>query len=492
MPRVARCMVVLALAAPASLAASPDETAVDTLARAALRDWRVPGVAVAVVRDDAVVYLKGHGVRDLGTQAPVTPDTLFPLASCTKAFATTAMALLVDEKRLRWDDPVRKHLPSFRLGDPHADADVRLVDLVTHRTGLRSHDMLWYRAPWSQEEVIRRAGRLPLDFPFRTTFQYQSTMFTAAGRAVAAASGEPWADFTRKRLLDPLGMKGAVFTTTDADKLTDRASPHRRRDGRTDVIPFYPMEAPDAAGSLHAGARDLAQWLRFHLAEGVIGGRRLVTAASLRETYKPQIVLRLEGATRDLNPETYLMSYGMGWLVHDYRGHGLLSHAGLIDGFRAQVTLVPRARVGFVLLCNLHQTRMNLALSNALVDLLLGLPRKDWNAYFLGVVKKEEEATRERLRRLEARPNHPPSLRPADYAGPYEHPAYGTARVSAKDGGLVLDWGSFTMPLRTLAGETFLTSHEHLGGTEVEFVVTGRRVTAVKIGDPVGVEFKRN
>src|SRR5216683_3574216 len=169
-------------------AQSVDAEAIDTIIENALKFWHVPGVAVGIVRNDQVIYLKGHGVKELGKKDPVTPDTVFPLASCTKAFTTTAMAMLVDEGKMGWDDPVRRHVDFFHLSDPSADALVTLRDLVSHRTGVGSHELLWYRAPWSQEETIRKIGKVKLDYPFRSGFRYQTTMFTTAGWAVGMAS----------------------------------------------------------------------------------------------------------------------------------------------------------------------------------------------------------------------------------------------------------------------------------------------------------------
>src|SRR5712691_10185393 len=156
----------------------------DALMHEALEAWQVPGASVAVVQGDEVVYLKAFGVRELDRGEPVTPDTLFAIGSTTKAFTTTAMAMLVDDGKMAWDDPVRKHVPFFRLSDPLADASVTLRDLVSHRTGVRGHELLWYRSPWSQEEIIRRIGKAKLDYPFRAHFHYQTTMFQTAGYAV--------------------------------------------------------------------------------------------------------------------------------------------------------------------------------------------------------------------------------------------------------------------------------------------------------------------
>jgi CubicO group peptidase (beta-lactamase class C family) len=475
--------------------ANPDPAAVDAVIRDALKAWGVPGASVAVVRDGETLYLKGHGARQAGSDRPVTPDTVFPLASCTKAFTTTVMAMLVGEGKMAWDDPVRKHLPWFRLADPLADRDVTLRDLVTHRTGLRGHDLLWYRSPLKPEEVVRRAGLLPLDKPFRTTFQYQSTMFTAAGLAAGSAAGTTWEDLVRRRLLEPLRMTGTSLTTTEAEKVIDRAMPHRPgRDGKPDVISWYPQEAPDPAGSLNASARDLTHWLSFQLAEGRWDGKQLCAAAALRETHTPQIVLPMDGIERDLNPETNLSNYGMAWRVQDYRGTLLLSHAGAIDGFRAQIILLPKEKLGIVLLCNMHQSRVNLALGNDLIDLFLGLPKKDWNRHYLGVVEKERAAARARHEKQvrEREPNTKPSLAAPAYEGTYEHPAYGKARVTAENGGLVLRWGSFRWPLEHFHHDTFLLSDDHFGEALVTFALgDGASVASMKVAEPLGVEFQK-
>ncbi len=501
-PAVRRPAVTLALALVLTLVplrgapADPiDAAALDRTALDALESWQVPGLAVAVVRDDRVVYLKGHGIREVGRRDPVTPDTIFPIASCTKAFTTTAMAMLVDDGKMGWDDPVRKHVPYFHLSDPLVDGQVTLRDLVTHRTGVGSHELLWYRAPWSQEETIRRIGRVKVEYPFRASFHYQTTMFTTAGHAVSAAAKLPWAEFVRRRILDPLGMKHVRFTTADALAAPDHASPHRPgRSGRLEVVPWYKIDVPEPAGSINASARDLAQWVRFQLGDGTFGGKRLVSAASLEETHTPQNIIRLEGTARAMNPDTLQMSYGMGWVVQDYRGHLEVSHAGLIDGFRAHITLLPRDHLGIVLLCNRHQTRMNLALSNTLVDQLLGLPHKDWNAFYQAEVRQEATEAEARFREREAsrQPATQPSRDLPAYVGTYEEPAYGTAEVTLEDGHLVWHWSSFTCPLSHFHYDTFTVESELLGYPRVVFALgADGEVATMTVVDGMNVQFKR-
>jgi CubicO group peptidase (beta-lactamase class C family) len=489
-------LALLALASPErAYGADLDEAAVDALVRKTLAAWRVPGVAIAIVRDGEVIYLRGHGRRALDHQDPVTPDTLFPIASCTKAFTTTAMAMLVDEGKMAWDDPVRKHLPYFHLSDPQADKQVTLRDLVCHRTGLRSHDLLWYRAPYSHEELVRRAGRLPLDKPFRGAFQYQSIMFTAAGLAVASASGMPWDEFVRQRLLEPLQMSGAVFTTSDAHRTPDYAFPHRLNPrGEVEMIDFYPLDRPNPAGSLHASAGDLARWLCFQLGDGTFHGRRLVSARNLAQTHTPQIDIPMDDNDRVIFPQARQMSYGMGWVILQHGGQTMLMHAGAIDGFRAHLTLIPQRQLGIVLLSNLGQTKMNLALSHSLLDLLLDLPRRDWTPIIQEVVHKQQRgaAEAERSRRAQRIPNTRPSRDAGAYVGTYEHPAYGTAQVALSPGGLVFHWREFRAPLEHFHYDTFIMPIEIMDNPEVVFTLddTGA-VMRMKVLGNVDVEFRR-
>src|SRR5262249_35031012 len=410
--------------------------------------------------------------RDLALKGRVTEDTVFALGSCSKPITTLALALLVDDGKLLWDDPVRKHVPFFRLADPLADANVTIRDLVTHRAGLGSHDLLWYRAPWDQEAMIRKIGLVRPDRSFRSGFQYQSILFSAAGWAVGTASGSTWQEFTTKRLLQPLGMTSTSCTTAALGK--DRASPHRQdRQGKIAVRPWYAFTEPNPAGSLNSTARDLSKFLRLQLGGGLYQGQRRVSAASLAETRTPQFALRVEGSVREMNPHTFQMSYCLGWVAQDYRGRGMLLHGGAIDGFRAQLTLVPSARLGIAVLSNLDQTTMNFALSNSLVDHVLGLPYKDWNAYYGDLARADEEALKahEKQREAKRHKHTKPSREPAAYVGDYEDPAYGKAQVQLEDGRLVFVWGSFRCALEHFHYDTFDLRHEHLMNAQAGFIL---------------------
>jgi CubicO group peptidase (beta-lactamase class C family) len=457
------------------------KTAIDTILREALEFWDVPGVAVGIVREGKVVYLEGHGVKTRGGKDKVTPNTLFAIASCTKAFTTTAMAILVSEGRMSWDQPVRDQLEYFRLADPSADRLVTLRDLVCHRTGLGSYDLLWYRAAWSPRDAVRRIGRLAPERQFRSSFQYQSTMVAAAGYALEAAlgPGARWEDFVRKRLLEPLGMDRTYCTIKEARNQGDFATPYRR-DRNGEIVPFewFDWQYPDPAGSIVSCAADLCKWAILHLRKGVIlrEGREvpLVNPESLAVTHAPQNIIPLGGHDGKLHPETHQMTYCMGWVRQDYRGQLLLSHGGTLDGFRTHITLVPRAQLGIVLLNNLHGSDMNLAVSNTLVDRILGLqPTRDWNSYIKAVIQekidKEQDniANREKLRHK----NTKPSRDLADYTGAYLEPAFGEATVTFEDGKLMWQWSSFKCPLKHFHFDTFIAESEILHDPIVGFAL---------------------
>jgi CubicO group peptidase (beta-lactamase class C family) len=454
----------------------PDPEAIDAIVNDALKAWNVPGLAMAIVHRGKV-YLKGCGLKELGTRLKVTPRTVFPLASCSKAFTTTAIAMLVDEGKLQWDEPARLHIPHFRLADPLADANVTLRDLVSMRTGVDGHDLLWYRSKWPQEEIIRRIGRVKPTKSFRSGYRYQSIMVMAAGHAVGTASGSRWQDFVENRIFKALDFRDASLTSEAALKAPDHACGHRKNKlGQVEVVPWYPMPVPDPAGSVNASATDLSEWLLFHLGEGVYRGKRLVSAAALAETHSPQTIMRLEGSGRAFQPFTHQMSYGMGWVVQDYRGQHLLAHGGAIDGFRAHVTLVPEAELGIVLLNNLEGTQMNLAISNSLVDLFLDLRTDDWNTRFLKIVAKEEELGKEARKQRLATKRHgtKPSLDLPAYVGRYENPAYGVTSIALKNGKLTWSWSTFHGPVDHFHYDTFTASHDFLGDPLMLFRLDAR------------------
>ena len=463
----AALLLLTALPAMRAAAAPPDAAAFDAILDDALQTWRTPGVAAVIVRDDEVIYLKGAGVRELGKKDPVTPDTLFGIGSLTKAFTATAIAQLIDDGKMDWDDPVRKHLPTFRLSDPLADRDVTLRDLLCHRTGLAANDLLWRYAPWSLEESVRRMAYLEPNHSFRSAYEYNNLGYIAAGLAVGSAAKSSWREDVQKRLLDPLGMTGAVFTRSAALKAADHASPHRRNaDDKIEVISWYnDDDQVRGSGSIKAGVRDLGRWLRFQLAGGVLDGKRCVSASALAETHTPQIVMPLDPELARMT-ETTQMSYGLGWRISDYRGRSLWDHGGAVDGFRAHILLAPKDKVGVAVLINLEDSPAVDAVGYSLLDAALGLPKKDWNGFYATRLKEADEARKAKAAKREAsrQPGTKPSHELEAYTGTYEEPAYGTVRATLEGGSLTLHWSSFDKALRHFHYDTFQVDEADVPG----------------------------
>src|SRR5438270_1743170 len=342
-------IVVLALAA-LPLLAQPnfDKLATDTMSL-----WRIPGLAVVVVQNDRVVYMNAFGVKEIGKSDPVTSDTLFEIASTTKAFTATAIAMLVDQKKVDWDDPVHKYVEYFHLNDPCADSMVTVRDIASHRTGLSSHDDLWDFTDWTREQVIRSVASVKPSRSFRSAYQYNNIQFALAGEVVAAASKMSWQDFVRTQIFEPLGMTHTRTAFADWTA-SSHATGHQwsSETQRVSIQPFLDYTRIAPAGTIKSCVRDMAQWLRFQLAGGAIDGKRLLSAAALEETHTPQTVIGIQGITREASPETNLMSYGLGWTVQDYRGQLLVAHAGALNGFRTQVALLPRQNAGIAIMEN--------------------------------------------------------------------------------------------------------------------------------------------
>jgi CubicO group peptidase (beta-lactamase class C family) len=456
-----------------------DAKAVDAIVEEALKAFQVPGAAVAIVQDDQVVYLKGHGVRELGSDQAVTPDTLFAIASVTKSFTAAAVALQVDDGTMAWDDPVRKHLDYFRLDDPLASEQATLRDLLCHRTGLDTHGELSEVPSWGREEVIRRIGRVKLSKPFRTTWQYQNLMYVTAGQAVGTAAKSSWEEVVQKRLFDPLGMTAVNFSSRVTEKAANHATPHRKdRAGKVKIIPWLDNDNIGPAGSINAHAADMARWVRFQLGDGTFEGKRLLSAAQLREPHTPQIVVSRE-TLECYFPDSNFFTYGLGWYINDYRKHVVVWHGGHIAGFSAQVCLVPKAKLGLVILSNLDGTELPSALQNSLLDQLLGLPKKDWNASMLAEVEKQK-AKQKASDEEQAAKRHKgtrPSRTLDAYTGTYEEPAYGQVILSLKDGVLQLQWNLFKSPLNHFHFDTFVTNKDdgppYLQNQQIVFTLGG-------------------
>ncbi len=448
----------------------------DAYTAQALTAWGLPGVAVAVIHNDSVVFAKGYGVRELGKTQPVTASTVFAIGSTSKAFTAASIAMLVGEGKVKWDDPVAKHLPEFQLYDPYVTRELTVRDLLTHRSGLTRGDRLWANSGFTRDEVLRRVRYLKPTWSFRSAYGYQNIMFLAAGAVVERASGSTWDAFVRDRIFQPLGMTQSVTSVTRLSTLADVATPHEWMDDAYRPVAWLNIDNIGPAGSINSSVSDMAQWVRLHLGRGVYKGQRLLDSATVKEMQTANIVIRPSAQDERMYPMSNLSAYGLGWSLRDYYGRKMVSHGGAIRGMRAQVTLMPDARLGVVVLTNSPQSSFPTAIANAAVDLYLGNPDRDWSALMLAAVKDAEARTiaDRKKRESERVTGTSPSLAVARYAGVYADSMYGEVQVTEQSGKLALQFGPhYTSELAHWHFDTFesVPSDAVLGRFFVRFVV---------------------
>jgi CubicO group peptidase (beta-lactamase class C family) len=415
----------------------------DAYVERAMHDWRVPGVAVAVVKDDSVVFARGYGVRKRGEPGRVDEHTVFGVGSVTKAFTAAVAGSLVAEGRMGWDDPVTKHLPWLQFRDPWMTRQVTIRDLLSHRSGLSSGNQLWYAFGYGRDEILRRIRHLPPGPAFRSDFDYNNLGLLAAGQAAAAAGGRSWDDLVRERIFRPLGMSS---TTTSVDSLAGMknvAMPHIRAGDKVESTRYARLDHIGPAGAVNSNALDLARWVRMQLGEGRLGEVQVLPAEVVREMHTPQIAIR-NPAWAAVLPDARIPTYGLGWFVRDYRGRKAVEHGGLYRGIKAHVAIIPEEQLGVVVLSNLGESDLPQALALRALDAFLGGEPRDWSAELLARSSRFQETATEAERRIQSK--RPQASRPTlplpAHAGTYRDSLNGDVRVSYGEGRLVLHLGS--------------------------------------------------
>jgi CubicO group peptidase (beta-lactamase class C family) len=437
--------LALLLLAGANVARAQESPLVgfDDYVNKAIKDWEVPGVAIAVVKDDKIVLARGYGVRELGKPEPIDEHTLFAIGSSSKAFTAASIAMLVDEGKLKWDDPATKYLAGFQLYDPYATRELTVRDLLTHRSGLERGDLLWYASVYDRNEVLRRIRYLKPTWSLRSHFGYQNIMFLAAGQIVPSLTGKSWDDFVRERIFTPLGMTSSSTSIKALASSNDVATPHAKLDDKVEVIPWRNIDNIGPAGSINSNVVDMAQWLRMQLGGGVYQGKRLLSEAAVKEMQSPQTIIPLEGAMAKLYPDAHFLTYGMGWFLSDFHGRKIVEHGGAIDGMRAVVAMMPEEKLGLIILTNRHTTVIGQALMFKIFDAYLGSPQRDWSAEILKSYKELEEKGKAAEKKAEAErvKGTSPSLSLEKYAGDYQSEMYGDARIAFENGKLMAHFG---------------------------------------------------
>jgi len=443
--RAATSASVLPRAQPAP--DSPALEGLDAFIATVMKEWKVPGLAIAIVKDGEVIHAKGYGFRDVEKKLPVTPRTLFAIGSITKSFTVTVLGMLADEGKLDWDKPVPEYLPSFRLYDPVATERMTPRDLVTHRSGLPRHDMLWYNSPFTRREMFERLRYLEPSKDFRTTYQYQNLMFMTAGYLAEQLTGKKWEQLVQERIFLPLGMEGSNFSVLESQKNADFALPYAKMKEEVKEIPFRVIDEVGPAGSINSNVEEMIRYVQFHINKGKHGEKQLLSESNAEQMQTPQMVTPGTIQYDELGHS----SYGMGFVVTTYRGHKLVHHGGGIDGFISLLSFMPRKKMGVIVLTNLSGNNPvpTIVIRNV-YDRLLGLEQIDWVSRVKEEEKKAEQAREEAkkkgytTRKEGTSPSHPLT----DYVGEYEHPGYGVVRVELEGDELKLTFNRITAPLK--------------------------------------------
>jgi CubicO group peptidase (beta-lactamase class C family) len=460
----------------------------DDLAAEALGRTGVPGLAVAVVHQDRLVYLKGFGVRRAGGPEPVGPDTVFQLASLSKPIASTVVAALVGDGAVAWDDPIHHHDPAFALRDPWVTRQVTLRDMFCHRSGLPDHagDTL-EDLGYGRDEILHRLRHVAPGDGFRSRYAYTNFGLTAAAAAAARAAGQPWEELSAERLYRPLGMASTSSRFADFLARPNRAAGHVRQDGAWVARHVRDPDAQSPAGGVSSSARDLAAWLRLQLGRGTVDGREVVAPAALDETHRPQIVTSPPADPARDRPGFY----GLGWNVgHDERGRVRWSHSGAFNlGASTCVVVLPAERVGIVALTNASPVGVPEAVCAGFLDLILeGQVERDWLAFMEPIMARAmapDYGTAVDYTRPPAAAS--PALPAAAYAGAYRSDLFDAIAVVGTDRGLTLELGPRRdqFALRHFDRDVFTyqpVGENAFGPSAVSFAVgADRRATSVTV-----------
>jgi CubicO group peptidase (beta-lactamase class C family) len=424
----------------------------DAYVSQAMKDWRVPGMAIVVVKDDSVVFIKAYGVRELGKPDPVTVHTRFGNMSTTKAFTAMLVAMLADSGRLSLDDPVQKHIPSAQFADPYVTREITVRDLLTHRVGFGDPDYLWGTSGLDFAAITHRLRFVPPQTSFRSRFSYNNVTYALAGdvAAHAAGGGTTWQSLLHAKILGPLGMSETVADARElrGSGISDVTAPHGIVRDTVRVLPAQ-LEGIDdiaPAGSIFSTATDMAKWLRFLLDSGKVAGRRLVSAPSFAELFKPQQIVQRPFYPTARLTHPHFQAYGLGWILQDYRGEFIAIHTGSIEGRSAIIGLIPDRRLGVYIFTNLDHSELRHALMYTVFDRYIGPsnPSHDWSAEMRAMYGRIADSTRAAQRAEESKrvPGTKPTLPLERYAGTYADSLYGTATVGLANGRLTLQAGT--------------------------------------------------
>lgn len=400
-----------------------------------LKDRKAAGFAVAVVKKDSVIYARGFGYRDYENKLPVTPNTLFAIGSCTKAFTASLLGLMNKEGSLDFNKPARDYLPGLKFFNDDLTRNITVKDLIVHRTGLPRHDLSWYLfSTDSREELLKRIEYMEPTAPLRQTWQYNNFMYLVQGMVAEKHYGKTWEKIVGEKLLEPMGMKRSNSSIPALTADSDAALGYElKNDSLVSKMDYYNINAMGPAGSINSSAMEMTRWLKVWINKGKLNGKEILPESYINEAISSQMVIS-PLLPQPESPDVHLSNYGYGWMLSSYRGHYRVDHGGNIDGFSANVAFYPTDSIGIVVLTNQNASSLNSVVRNTIADRLLVLKPVDWNDRMnKAQAKSGSGSTGEENRKKGTQPSH----HLEEYAGLYTHKAYGTFEVKYQNDSLM-------------------------------------------------------
>ena len=417
----------------------------DSYVESVQKEFEVPGIALAIVKDGKVVVARGYGVRKLGETAKVDEHTTFGIASNSKAFTATALGMLVEEGKLEWDAPVLRYLPWFRLSDPYVTRELTVRDLLVHRSGLGlgAGDLLWWPpSTYNRKEIARRLQFIPLASSFRSTYAYDNVLYLVAGELIEALSGLTWEEFVATRILAKVGMTDSKPRHSDATGAGNIAATHARIDGKVQPVNPFASDNTNPAGGINASAVDMAKWLITQLDSGkVVDGTRIFSRQTSEQLWKIVTPLPMGNPPPELAPlRANFKGYALGFEVRDYRGYKLVQHTGGLPGYVSKVALIPELKLGVAVLTNQESGEAFESIVYFILDHFLTAPKMDWLAAYKALYDRQVSMIAQMEKQMSAKRDTAsrPPLPLSSYAGTYTDSWYGDVTISLENGKLAI------------------------------------------------------
>ena len=454
----------------------------------ALTNWRIPGAAVCIVKDNKVVLMKGYGIKELGLNNKVDENTLFMIGSNTKAFTATALAMLQVQGKLSLDDKVTKYLPEFKLENKFAGDEAVIRDLLCHRIGFRTFqgDFTFYNTDLTREQVIQKMSLVKAAYPFRTKWGYTNSAFLTAGQIIPKVTGKPWEVYLRENIFAPLGMMNTLALSADIPKSLNRSVPHTLVNGQLTAIPYCQIDGMAPCGAISSSVNDMSKWVLAQLNDGKVGQRQIIPSSAIEITRQPQDYV---GSITYLSGEMSYELYGLGWFLQTYDNRQIVSHTGGVNGYVSSVTLVPKEHLGIIILTNTDVNNFYEAMKWDIIDAYLKQPFRDYNQRYLDRHKasQQKETAEDKKLRDSVALNRLLALPAAQYTGKYVNELYGSMTVTQGMGN-DLEMRFEHHPkmyahLQPLGGNRFYVTFSDpvLGKTIFPFTVVNGKVTGVRV-----------